>query len=115
MTDFASEEADGYCPIVSPTRWPPRTPAGVYDTIIIGAGLTGAAIARQLAERSGHTVLVADPAPTLENAPPLLRHLLDHPGIEVLLGVDPQTVRTMHSYRPAVFAGHDRALPGRIG
>lgn len=114
MTNFASDEADGYCPIVSPTRWPPQMPAAVYDTIIIGAGLTGASIARQLAARSGQKVLVADPAPTLESTHPLLRQLLDHPGIDVLLGVDPHAVRTMHSYRPVVLAGHDRARPRQI-
>lgn len=115
MTEFAGDGADGYCPVVSPTRWPPQGEVAPYDTIIIGAGLTGASIARQLAARSGRKVLVADPAPTLEGAHPLLRRLLDHPGIEVLLGVDPQAVRATYQYRPVVFANRNHTDTGHGG
>lgn len=113
-TGTEGADPDGLCPVVSPTRWPPVAPAS-YDAIVVGAALPGASIARQLAARSGQRVLVADSAPTLADAHPLVQRLLDHPGIELLLGVDPHAVCALYPHSHAIFTGRGQMGPGGSG
>lgn len=53
-------------PIQSPLSWP-ACQVACYDTLVAGAGLAGATLARLLADRAGQAVLVVDPRPALAN------------------------------------------------
>ena len=147
-------------PIESPLSWPART-VPAYDSLVAGAGLAGALVARLLAGLAGHRVLVVDPRPSLVGiideedrrpAPSLPRRgragqrrgaaaylaqffrcvpcqgsdvpcihpaqaagtfverLLDHPGIHLLLGVEPAQARQAYGHEQFV-----EIAPGAAG
>jgi hypothetical protein len=88
-------------PIVSPTRGPSEPPRR-YDVMVVGAGLAGAVMAERLASQSGKTVLVVDRRP---HAADDADDLLDHPGIDLLLGVDYKDARSAYPHDHLVFTG----------
>ncbi|QQV76639.1 NAD(P)-binding protein [Sphingomonas aliaeris] len=88
-------------PIVSPTRGPSEPPAR-YDVMVVGAGIAGAVMAERLASQSGKSVLVVDRRPHVaDNAD----NLLDHPGIDLLLGVEYKDARSAYPHDHLVFTG----------
>ena len=88
-------------PIVSPTRGPSEPPAR-YDVMVVGAGVAGAMMAERLASQSGKSVLVVDRRPNVADD---ADDLLDHPGIDLLLGVEYKDARSAYPHGHLVFTG----------
>ncbi len=88
-------------PIVSPTRGPSEPPAR-YDVMVVGAGIAGAVMAERLASQSGKSVLVVDRRPHVADD---ADDLLDHPGIDLLLGVEYKDARSAYPHDHLVFTG----------
>jgi hypothetical protein len=88
--------------VLSPLTWPVSEPTA-YGAMVLGAGLTGAVIARQLAAEAGLTVLVVDRRQHAGGEPEhgcrqRAEALLDQPGIAVLLGVEFDDIRECYPH-----------------
>ncbi|MET0375842.1 MAG: NAD-binding protein [Rhizorhabdus sp.] len=93
-------------PVSSPVSWPPAPVP--YGVMVVGAGLVGAVMARSLAAEVGCKVLVVDESDEFgdrDSDPAALERLLDHPNIDVLLGIDWAEARACYAHDHLVFTG----------